>query len=361
LTTFSLFAALPLVVEKLELRRLERAVSSAFTRVSTLVRLVGAGEEGLGEDVTYDPAEHDRWPPLDLAGEHTLRSFSARLEGLPDYRRWGLESAALDLALRQAGRAFGEVLGLEAQPVRFVVSLRLGEPATTAPLRRVLERYPGTRFKLDAVGAAPRPAQLPGAASQATPGAGAWTPELVDELVALDCVDTVDLKGAYSGTPVDNPPDPALYRLVAEAFPRAWIEDPALTAETDAVLAPHRDRVSWDAPIHSVEDVEALPFPPRALNVKPSRFGSLERLLDFYDHSREGGIVLYGGGQFELGVGREQIQLLASLFHADAPNDVAPGGYNSVDPGPGLPRSPLPVEPAGAGFQQRARAGVESG
>ncbi len=30
---------------------------------------------------------------------------------------------------------------------------------------------------------------------------------------------------------------------------------------------------------------------------------------------------MYGGGIRELGVGREQIELLALLFHADAPND----------------------------------------
>ena len=32
----------------------------------------------------------------------------------------------------------------------------------------------------------------------------------------------------------------------------------------------------------------------------------------------------YGGGQYELGVGRGQIQCLAALFHPDAPNDIAP-------------------------------------
>ncbi len=33
---------------------------------------------------------------------------------------------------------------------------------------------------------------------------------------------------------------------------------------------------------------------------------------------------MYGGGMGELGVGRGQIELLAALFHPDAPNDVAP-------------------------------------
>ena len=37
---------------------------------------------------------------------------------------------------------------------------------------------------------------------------------------------------------------------------------------------------------------------------------------------------LYGGGQFELGVGRDQIEALASLFYPDGPNDVAPREYH---------------------------------
>ena len=58
----------------------------------------------------------------------------------------------------------------------------------------------------------------------------------------------------------------------------------------------------------------------------------------------------YGGGQFELGVGRGQIQALASLFHADAPNDIAPGVYNLPDPPAELPRSPLEPRLVDPGF-----------
>jgi hypothetical protein len=54
----------------------------------------------------------------------------------------------------------------------------------------------------------------------------------------------------------------------------------------------------------------------------------------------------------ELDVGRGQIQLLASLFHPDGPNDTAPGGYNSDAPAPDLPRSPLPPAPAATGFSR---------
>ena len=60
---------------------------------------------------------------------------------------------------------------------------------------------------------------------------------------------------------------------------------------------------------------------------------------------------MYGGGLGELGVGRGQIQLLASLFHADAPNDVAPSAYNQDDPPGRLPASPLPPHPVATGFR----------
>jgi hypothetical protein len=216
--------------------------------------------------------------------------------------------------------------------VHFVVSMRLGwEQSSIDPVRQLLDVHPGTRFKLDPV--------------------PDWTAELVAELAALGVVDSVDLKGQYKGTVVDNPPDPALYRLVAEGFPEAWIEDPALTAETEPVLERHRDRITWDAPIHSVADIEGLPFPPRTINIKPSRFGSLRRLFEAYDYCAERGIGMYGGGQFELGVGRGQIQHLASVFHPDTPNDVAPKGYNTSPLDPGLPESPLAPAAAPTGFR----------
>ena len=159
------------------------------------------------------------------------------------------------------------------------------------------------------------------------------------------------MKGLYRGTVVDQPPDPDLYRRVVAAFPDAWIEDPALEPEIDELLEPHRDRITWDAIIHSVADIEALPFPPRIVNIKPSRFGSLEALCAGYDYCEEHGIGAYGGGQFELGPGRGQIQYLAALFHPDTPNDVAPSGYNLPNPVPGLPSSPLEPRPAELGFR----------
>jgi hypothetical protein len=277
------------------------------------------------------PEAHDGRADAPLAGSWTLDSFSAALEIAEPHRRWAHESGALDLALRQEGRSLADALDREPRPVRFVVSAALGgddEQPSSAALRRWLDLYPSMRFKLDPT--------------------SAWDDALVAELAATGAVDTVDLK-AYYRTEDAPPPDVELYRRVAEGFPEAWIEDPALTAETERVLEPHRDRITWDAPIHSVADVEALAYPPRTLNSKPSRFGSLRAVFDFYDHCEERGIALYGGGMFELGPGRGQIQYLASLFHADAPNDVAPGAYNAPEPRPGLPESPLEprIEPSG--------------
>lgn len=329
--TYSRLAGLPLIVDGCALDGLEQAVDSDVVRRTTVVRLRGQGEEGIGEDVTYDAAEQVRFqaagPGLALAGEHTLDSFSALLDGLDDYRRWAFESAALDLALRQAGLPLSRLLGREPQPVRFVVSTGLGADGAER-----LRRLPGVRFKLDAT--------------------SDWDEPLVAELAALERVDVVDFKEAYTWREPERSPTVAVYRLVVDRFPAAWLEDPDLRdPEKAAVLAPHRERVSWDAVVRSVSDIDALPFPPRTLNSKPSRFGSLRRLLDFYDACAERGIGLYGGGQFELGPGRGQIQYLASLFHPDAPNDVAPSGYNAWPPPLGLPTSPLPARPAPVGFR----------
>jgi hypothetical protein len=328
------FADLSLEVGSYELERLERPVTRGFTRVTTVVHLQGGGEEGVGEDVTWYPEHHDReqaaGPVLPLRGSWTLASYSDVLEMPDPHRRWAYESAALDLALRQAGTTLAEAAGREARPVSFVISPGLGNPPTSRVIRRWLELEPSHRFKLDP--------------------ASDWTDELISVLAETGAIVTADYK-AYYASENDPPPDAELYRRVAEGFPDAYLEDPALNDETNAVLEPHRDRVTWDAPIHSVADVEGLAFPPRTLNSKPSRFGRLEEVLAFYDHCEANGIGLYGGGMFELGPGRGQIQYLASLFHPDGPNDVAPRAYNEPEPREGLPPSPLPPAPEPAGFR----------
>jgi hypothetical protein len=339
-------ADLPVAIDEVEYALRERDTSSGFTRTTTVIELHGDGVVGRGEDVTYrneahyDLQDHE----VDLSGRYEFDGFSDHLDGValfpedpPDdaaahYRRWGFESAALSLACRQNDTDLAALLDREYDPVNFVVSTRLGEPPSTDRVRRILDAYPGTEFKLD-----PTPE---------------WSGDLVAELAELATVRILDLKGRYEGTEVDAPPDPDLYERVVSAFPEAVIEDPALTDDTRKIVDHARDRVAWDAPITGVESVEALPFEPEVLNVKPSRFGTVESLFETLAYCDRHGVDCYGGGQFELDVGRTQIQALASLFYPDAPNDVAPGGYNDPEVGSGLPTSPLVLDPESGRFVQ---------
>ncbi len=320
-------AGLELRVDDYRLERRESKTPSGWTRVTTTMVLSAAGQDGVGEDVTYDAEMHDGVPDeLTLAGTWTLEDLSHRLDDFEElaegYRRWAFESAALDLALRQGEIGLGAALGRTERPVRFVVSTR-AEP------ERWLAVAPELEFKLDAE--------------------KDWDRELLRRLRELDCVRVVDLKAYYRGTSVDLAPDPELYRAVAEELPDAIIEDPWLEDGCREALAGAEDRLSFDAPVHSLQDLDGLPLEPRWLNVKPSRFGTVRELLDTIEACEERGISMYGGGQYELGPGRFQIQRLASIFYPDGPNDVAPHAYNEGEPREGLAQSPLPPN-AEAGF-----------
>lgn len=343
---------LPLRVDSYELTAHDREYGD-FTRPSTVVRLRGDGEEGIGEDVVYDVLDHiahrDAGAVLDFAGASTVGEFCElvgeldlfaaappQMEASRHYRRWAYESAALDLALRQAGIPLHEALGREPQPLRFVCSTRLTtfdgeEGSSTEAIGRRLAKYPALEFKLDPE--------------------NDWTPELIEEIKRIATVRVLDLKGHYRGTPVDVETDPELYRAVAEAFPEAYLEDPDVNAATRPVLEPIADRCTWDAPLHSLADIEGLEWKPRAINSKPSRFGSIREVLSVYAYCEREGIAIYGGGQGEVECGRGQIQYLASLFHPDTPNDTAPSGYNDPAVPSGLPTSPMEPVPAPAGFR----------
>ena len=170
-------------------------ISPEFERRTTTVHLrreLGGRSElgdGLGEDVTYDPGEHEphRFPWVDLRGSWTLESLSGHLDGVDlfpngepaqaayrDYRRWAFESAALDYALRQNGLNIADGARARAATVRFVSSTR------ETSLDPWLDLYPDLRFKLDP-----------------TPD---WTEDFVAQLAARGIVDVVDLKGQYHGT-----------------------------------------------------------------------------------------------------------------------------------------------------------------
>jgi L-alanine-DL-glutamate epimerase-like enolase superfamily enzyme len=315
---------LEFVVDGIRTERRSVDVSTQFTRVTTTYVLSGDGVEGQGEDVTYVAAEHDKLRIMGGGGRWTLADFSAACEAMNfrDYLRWAWESAALDVALRQNGLSLAAALGRDSAPVRFVVSTRGDAFAWLAAA-------PELELKLD-------------------PESG-WQREFMERLAGTGRVRVLDLKAYYRGTAVDVVPDPDLYRTVVELFPDVVLEDAWLEDECGDVVRPEAARLSFDAPIHSAGDVRKLPVEPGWMNIKPSRFGSVERLLECIEHCEAHGIRLYGGGQFELGVGRRQIQALASLFYPDGPNDVAPSDYNTGEPRAGLPQSPLPP-PEGIGF-----------
>jgi len=337
---------LDVTIDDWDLDRRVRDTSSGFERVTTVLSLHGYGEIGRGEDVTYETDEHDALietaPDLVPTGTMTHREFAVEVgetdlffgrdldrDVFRDYRRWGFESAALDLALRQADMDLATALDREYDPVEFIASTRLGDPPTFDRIDKFLDRNPDLGFKLDPT--------------------AEWSMDLIDRLADIGRVRVLDLKGQYRGTAVDQSADPDRYERVIEGFPAATIEDPALTEDTRPLFDGHEERVSWDAPIHGIESVESLPWGPSVLNIKPSRFGSVASLLETIEHCREHEITCYGGGQFELDVGREHLHAFASLFYPDSSNDVAPRAYNDPDLADDLPRSPLapPAAPSG--------------
>lgn len=352
MSDFQRLAELPIAIEGYELVANDVEFSPEWTRGSTLVTFRGDGHEGVGEDVVYEVldqiANRDLGPRFDFTGAKTLGEFCELagtfdlFEGAPPerdpsrfYRRWAYESAALDLALRQNGLPLHEALGRDPKPLRYVCSTRLtsfdeGSRSNTSAISDRTDAYPGLEFKLDPE--------------------NDWDAELIEEIASMASVQTLDLKGFYKGTVVEVETDPELYRMVAERFPEAYLEDPDLDERTREALAGHEARITWDAPLHSVEDIKAF-APQRAINSKPSRWGSLSELFAVYEHCEREGLAIYGGGQGEVGIGRGHIQYLASMYHPDTPNDTAPAGFNRNPVPAGMPPSPMDPVPAATGFR----------
>jgi hypothetical protein len=340
-------------VTAVQIQELAMLTGPQWTRRTRRIQFDGPGpragslESGAGEDVSWAEVLPDEifalYPEDLLCWRGSFGDWSARLDAReqtpaylslanarvsePDYLRWGLESAAIELALRQNQTNLEVVLQRTAQPLRFCLSMGLGQPPSTETVR-AWRRQGDYRFKLDA--------------------SSAWSDELVAELTSLNCVEVVDLKAYYRDSPVDQAVDPALYARVAQGMPQAVLEDALPNSETLAILAPHFARLAWDAPIHSVADIpRTVPQEwgtPHYLNIKPSRFGTWRRLLEAYAWAEQQKVHCYGGGQFELGIGRAQAQALASLFHPQHANDLAPTVFHQAEPQAGLPVNELPLE-----------------
>ena len=342
-------AGLGLEIDGYRTERRELDVSSGFRRVTTEIVLTGVGLEGRGEDVTYAAEDHDDYPAdLPLAGEWTLDGFSRRVGGLDlfpgrppgqeffrPYRRWGFESAALDLALRQQNLSLGKALARPYRPVRFVLSTRLD-------IKPWLAVAPRLEFKLD-----PTPE---------------WDESLMREIAATGRVRQLDFKSFYTdlrgqsgrpgavpagrgGVPGRRARGPGAGRPGARCA--AWGGGALQLRRAHPLLGGRRGD---DRQVAAVCGPGCDGFVLRNLNIKPSRFGSVRALLDCVERAQAAGMVLYGGGQFELGIGRDEIQALASLLYADGPNDVAPREYHG-EAHPGVPPSPLvALEEQGPGF-----------
>ena len=219
---WSRLAGLALVVEGCEYDRLHALCAYESERVTTHVRLVGAGSDGLGEDVSPFREDgttlHETRLSLPLAGEWTLASFCdhlAALELWPEPPEWDMARRFRALGVRvrgaRSGAAPGQALAARCAradaPAGAVRELaRARRAAVDRTVRRRLARYPGVRFKLDA---------------EAT-----WTSALVEEVAATGAVDTIDFKGQYGLEVDDAEALAAMYDDVLSAFPDAYLEDP---------------------------------------------------------------------------------------------------------------------------------------
>lgn len=315
----------------------------------TIICVRGDGSTGFGEDVTRSIEAHKRLRKDGLTlptGDWTIGTFADALDAdstlsaltrpreMPEYVRWAIESAVLDLALNQTGQTLATVVDRPYEPMAFVTSPRLGDPPRIRPVNRILDAKPNTEFKID----------VPD-----DPGH-----ELLFALSDTGAIRILDLKAQYDSD-VGIPANPDLYRQLFETFPNALIEDPAVTDATRPVLEQYVDRISWDAPITSVESIESLPWEPPALNIKPCRSGTLESLCRILEYALQHDIDLYGGGMFELDAGRAHSQAVASLFYPDGPNDLAPPVYHRIQAEKSYPSSPLdpPAKPTGIGWYSR--------
>jgi len=161
MTLYSKISDLELHIKKINTETQEKQVSEHFTRRTTTVTISGKEKTGKGEDVIWEAEKHS-YPQLNLEGSYSFREFSKMLDDkelFPEdteytetdqkYRRWAVESAALDLALKQNNTTLAEVLDKKYSPLRFVVSPSMNEPSIEK-LENLIELNPSIEFKLDA-------------------------------------------------------------------------------------------------------------------------------------------------------------------------------------------------------------------
>ena len=340
-------AELPLVVESCKYDRLHAVLSHEFERVTTHVRLVGAGADGLGRG-RLGPRRGRQLAARDAARAAARGRVDARrLLRSPRNARPVVQAAGVGAgaALSQLGvrvggagprvapggpcptrrarpRAAAGALRQLAGPRRAALD-RARAPAARPLARRALQARRGgdlvartrRRGRGDRRGRhdrLQRPVRArgegPGGAGRAVRPRARGVPGRVPGGSARPARDRAAARRSRRA------------RLLRRADPerRGHRRDAASRARGE------RQAVAHGQPASALRGVRAL------------RAGAAA------DVRRRNG---------ELGVGRGQIELLAALFHADAPNDVAPSAYNEDDPADELPASPLAPRPDAVGFR----------
>ena len=255
-----------------------------------------------------------------------------------DYRRWAFESAALDLALRQAGRSLADAVGrAPRRSLRHLDAAR--RPALARPVKGSLDLHPSSAssstptsdWTTSSSPSWPRPARSTRSTSRATTRARPSTSRPTRRSTGAS-----SRRSRTRGS-----------RTRAHATRRA---DPR------AARGPHHvgradplDRRHRGAPVAAEDDQhQAL-----ALREPSSRSSTPTTTAP----STGSAPTAAASGSSARAAARSSTS--PSLFHPDTPNDVAPGGYNAPEPQPGLPDSPLEPRfrpPASAGRVNVRRA-----
>ncbi len=266
-------------------------------RPSSSIELRGRGERGLGEGLCWTPADQQALVDAVVGRLDRRAGTVTELAGpLRGYARAAAEGALIDLALRQAGLTLAAITGTSVALVEFAVSFdACADPADRA--ERILARNPGARFKVDV--------------------SPSWLPGQAQRLHELDVVAVLDFK--LQG-------DAEQATQLRSLFPEALFEDSPIDHGPTAV----------DGAVREAADVQRHPV--GAVNIKAARMGGFLEALRGLEICRLQERRAYFGGQFEVGVARQQARQLAGLFTAVSPNDLAP----IVSP-EHAPRGPSPL------------------
>jgi hypothetical protein len=304
-------AALPLGVEDVHCESAEVAVPGyPGGRPTSVVTLRAGDDRGAGELVAFAANEHaafrDAIVPRVPRGRGRVDAFVAAVHALTAnaYARAALEAAAVDLALRQARTNRARLVDVQPRSVRYVVSF--------GPLRDPLPAVAGAgeiEVKLDVD--------------------ARWDGPTLAALAATGRVAVLDWKGG--GERSDH-------ERLHTALPDALVEDPAPAAGPWSPTL--QARLVADVAVTTAAAVDDA----AAVNLKPARMGGVFEALCAAARCERDGRDFYFGGMWEVGPGRQQLRVLASLLAPDGPNDIAPLVHGGVRP----PR--LHVDPAGIGF-----------